>query len=276
MRESQASITSAHVQYIVHNRIIPDEMKPERVPSHDLTFVREGEMVYFVSGECFTACKGEVMYCPRGGLRERPASLTEAYYTSINFIIEPEQTLPLPFHITASDSSALNYYLNALLNTYTQGGNYASHSCDLLLELIIYELLKSCALNAANGHVQLMKSYIQDNYTGKLTLDMISAFVHLYPTYCGTLFKQSEGISIHAYINRLRLNHAARLLRLTTLPASDIAEQTGYCDSGHFCHAFVKYCGMTPSAYRRCCVEAPVSEKRMQIFFENKDEDEDE
>jgi len=43
---------------------------------------------------------------------------------------------------------------------------------------------------------------------------------------------------------------ASRLLRETSLPASDILYRVGFNDPAHFARTFGKITGLTPSAYR--------------------------
>lgn len=54
-----------------------------------------------------------------------------------------------------------------------------------------------------------------------------------------------------AYLTRLRLNAAARLLAQTAWPLARIAECAGYRSEAAFCRAFRRHFAMTPAAWRR-------------------------
>lgn len=59
-------------------------------------------------------------------------------------------------------------------------------------------------------------------------------------------FKAASGQSPHAYVTRLRMEEALRLLRSTSRPIFDIALDTGYATAAHFSHTFRRHWGITP------------------------------
>lgn len=65
------------------------------------------------------------------------------------------------------------------------------------------------------------------------------------------LFKERTGVSLHAYMQRLRIRQSLDLLRQTNRPIVDIAIELGFSSHSHFGAAFLKFVGSTPSDYRR-------------------------
>ncbi len=61
-----------------------------------------------------------------------------------------------------------------------------------------------------------------------------------------------------AWINSVRMEHAARLIREGTLPVADVAEAVGIGNVGHFYRLFRDQYGTTPRAYRERARRAPV------------------
>ena len=59
-----------------------------------------------------------------------------------------------------------------------------------------------------------------------------------------------EGHSFRDLLAEARYVKAQHLLRHTTLPVEAIAQQLGYAESAAFIHAFQRWAGMTPSAFR--------------------------
>lgn len=53
------------------------------------------------------------------------------------------------------------------------------------------------------------------------------------------------------HLERLRLERAMQLLRLSTHNLYDLAAAVGFCDAKHFSRRFHAIVGMTPSDYRR-------------------------
>ncbi len=59
-----------------------------------------------------------------------------------------------------------------------------------------------------------------------------------------------EGQSFRDLLAEARYTKAQHLLRHTTLPIEAIAQQLGYAESAAFIHAFQRWAGMSPSAFR--------------------------
>lgn len=63
-------------------------------------------------------------------------------------------------------------------------------------------------------------------------------------------FKAASGQSPHAYVTRLRMEEALRLLRSTSHPIFEIALDTGYATAAHFSQTFRRFWGITPREAR--------------------------
>ncbi len=66
-------------------------------------------------------------------------------------------------------------------------------------------------------------------------------------------FKQSTGMTPHAFIARRRLEQSADMLRSTNLSATRIAMECGFSSSSHFTTAFRRAFGANPIEFRRKC-----------------------
>ncbi|MFN4243460.1 MAG: substrate-binding domain-containing protein [Tepidisphaerales bacterium] len=64
-------------------------------------------------------------------------------------------------------------------------------------------------------------------------------------------FVSKLGRTMHDEIIRVRIDHARRLLRNTSLPMKEIASLCGFSDDSKFSTAFKKTLGITPRDYRR-------------------------
>ena len=65
------------------------------------------------------------------------------------------------------------------------------------------------------------------------------------------LFRQASGEPLLAYINRQRMERAARLLRETTLAGKEVAWACGFSAHNYFIRVFRAHHGMTPQAWRQ-------------------------
>lgn len=94
-------------------------------------------------------------------------------------------------------------------------------------------------------------NYIRKNYMENITLDELASLVHLQPNYLCALFKKRTGRTIFDHITRLRINNASTLLRSTSLPVNQIAEQCGFPSISFFTRKFTALHGCSPTAYRK-------------------------
>ena len=78
----------------------------------------------------------------------------------------------------------------------------------------------------------------------------IAAAVGVHPVHLARSFRRHHGCTIGAYVRRLRIDKACRLLAGTALPLSQIALDVGFSHQSHFTNAFKRAIGQTPSAYR--------------------------
>lgn len=99
--------------------------------------------------------------------------------------------------------------------------------------------------------VERVLNYIGRNIFRKITLDEIADYVELTPTYLCSIFMEQQGISIHQYIQREKIEAACNLLSQTTRSISDIALYTGFQTQSHFAAIFRKWKGMTPREYKK-------------------------
>lgn len=101
-------------------------------------------------------------------------------------------------------------------------------------------------------YVRSVKKYIEDNYRSQdFTVDAICGMMHLSHSYICRVFNAVEGCTIISYIEALRLDKAAELLRDTTLSVNSIAGSVGYKDPLHFMKRFKKHFGITALQYRK-------------------------
>ena len=93
-------------------------------------------------------------------------------------------------------------------------------------------------------------SYIQNNYSRKISLAAVAEHVGLSSGYLCRIFKEETSVSINAYINNLRMTRAGELLKDKNSYIKEVAISVGFEDQLYFSRLFKRYYGMTPSEYR--------------------------
>lgn len=98
----------------------------------------------------------------------------------------------------------------------------------------------------------LAVTYINQNYYNpSLSFSDVAKYIHTNTAYLSRVFKQEMGIGISEYMNRLRVEQAARLLRETDIRVAQAAEKVGIEDARYFSSLFKRYAGTSPSLYRK-------------------------
>ena len=96
-----------------------------------------------------------------------------------------------------------------------------------------------------------MVSYIQQNFTGKISLREFGEQFHLSEKYISRYFKEHFHITLSQYVTYLRLEHAKQLLQDTDIPVTDVAMQSGYQNVSYFIRCFQMAYAVSPLKYRK-------------------------
>jgi AraC family transcriptional regulator, arabinose operon regulatory protein len=97
---------------------------------------------------------------------------------------------------------------------------------------------------------RMLRRYLDEQFDRNISLLDLARRVHVSRWHLCREFKRYFGISPIEYVLRLRMQHAAHLLRDPDLNISDIARQCGYDDPFHFSKLFRKHHGLSPRHMR--------------------------
>jgi len=101
-----------------------------------------------------------------------------------------------------------------------------------------------------SGMVRAILGYIEASMPGPITLSDLSAAFFMSEGHLSRIFRKEMGMSIMAYVKRLRIQTAARLLLDSSEPVGVIAARVGIGDANYFCRMFKSVMGVSPSEYR--------------------------
>ncbi len=93
--------------------------------------------------------------------------------------------------------------------------------------------------------------FIHQNYATDLTTEDICGKFYCSRSHFSHSFKRETGKSFREYLIEIRLSHAKRLLRYSTLSIGEIAFSVGFSDANYFSSVFKRAVGISPAAYRR-------------------------
>ncbi|MBN1144767.1 MAG: AraC family transcriptional regulator [Bacteroidales bacterium] len=105
--------------------------------------------------------------------------------------------------------------------------------------------------NYYQSKVQEVIQYIENNLDQELTIKTLAERSNISLFHFHRIFKASVGTPLGTYINRLRLDAAAKLIRQSGIPIGEIALQIGYNDVSAFSKSFTRTFSISPTDYRQ-------------------------
>jgi len=93
--------------------------------------------------------------------------------------------------------------------------------------------------------------YVRDNYAERVTVTQATQIVHMSQAQFTKVFKKVSGMTFVAYLTRVRITNALRLLREPDWTIAEIAAKTGFSDQSYFDRRFRQAFGKSPREWRQ-------------------------
>jgi AraC-like DNA-binding protein len=250
------------------------------INSHELIFVRQGELGMHEEGTCFKVSTGEMLLLRagrrHGGTADYPSDLS-FYWIHFDVVgdlrsspvarkrkrIEGE--LELPRHGRVARPDRLAELFHQFLNDQ-ESGRLTSLSADLLLTLMLHEAsdrrVPVEADEAAGATLAAQANrLIGTRFHESLQTSTLAAELDCNPDYLGRVYQRAYGHTVTEAIHRARLKEARALLIEGLQNVTQIARSVGYSDAGYFRRVFRHQQGISPRTYRRMHARAHVNTK---------------
>ncbi|WP_178075791.1 AraC family transcriptional regulator [Paenibacillus oralis] len=245
----------------------------------EIYYLVSGERCYFIKNQTYHIRGGDVVLIPMDVLHKTSPSgrlsqpherilinfRTEAFAGylpgregEINRLFEDYPVVRL----TAEEQNFMQPLFSRMLAEQSRRETGYEDYCRLLLSELLLNLVRLAENRPVDdGEAEAGKrpyreiaevaKYITAHYEENLSLSGLAGRFHLSPYYLSHIFPRVTGMTLVAYINRVRIEQACRLLRETELPVTEIAYRVGYQSGTHFGRVFKKVKGISPQGYRR-------------------------
>lgn len=98
---------------------------------------------------------------------------------------------------------------------------------------------------------QRAAEYISKNFQSQISLSDVAKEFYLSPKYFSNAFSKHIGCSFVAYLTKLRVFHAQKLLVTTDKSITDISQDSGFNTFSSFSRAFKSQTNLSPVEYRK-------------------------
>lgn len=95
-----------------------------------------------------------------------------------------------------------------------------------------------------------LQQWISEHPDQDHAVERLAARVAMSPRHFARVFRDEIGCTPAAYVERVRIEVARRLLETTSLPAPDVARASGFGTTDTLRRAFARRVGVSPSEYR--------------------------
>ena len=101
-------------------------------------------------------------------------------------------------------------------------------------------------------NLQRLLDYINLNYEKDISLQTLADEINYSVNYVSSLFKKYSSITFKEYLDRIRISHAAELIRRndTNHSFTEISARCGYDNIRTFNNVFKRIMGCTPTDYK--------------------------
>lgn len=227
-----------------------------------------GSIIVMPAGAChaFTAPRNLVLYNlyflaewlagDLGSLRDEPLALT--LFFQDHLFAKPEEPRAEIGKIKSGIFNLVRESLDMLEREASLSGLH--RETILRLSLLRLLVLVSRGFTSSEATAQIGRAEVRRAITlieHALLEGTSPALAHLAQRcglslhHLGRLFRHETGLSLGSYIQRRRIDYAARLLLDPSLTFTEIAYRLQFTDSSHFTHRFKKMKGCTPSVFRQ-------------------------
>ena len=165
------------------------------------------------------------------------------------------------FTVTAAELVALQYTLQLLATEIAQPLPGSPLILDRLADIFFVQTLRAYLGSgnvrdvrwfgaAADPQIGAALRLLHEQSAHTWTVEELAATVNMSRSAFALRFKKFVGDAPMEYLARCRIEKAARLLRESALPLSQIAAEIGYDSEASFNKAFKRHLGVPPGQYR--------------------------
>jgi len=229
-------------------------------PYNALEFIAGGEWELRLEGETHQLRPGSVFaYGPGTAytLQARGESGWSKYFVDFGGTAAGEQLRAAGLEAGAEALVLQHRWLRELFDQLVETRHFAPavqrrlarSTSRLILERLPHHLTLDDQKTAAWLSFERCRDCLSEHYLTLPSLSAAAAACAVSPAYLSRLFHRFSNESPKAFVDRMRMNHAAQKLLRGDFQVKVVAAEVGYADVFHFSRVFKRCFGVPPSEY---------------------------
>ena len=150
------------------------------------------------------------------------------------------------------------FYFGQLLHEAENKQQYCDILCKNILEILVIHIMRTFRFYTFNSIYQdetiecsKIKSYIDNNFMAKITLEQLAEIAHINKFYLVHRFTKAYGLSPINYLIEKKIQGCQELLETTDYSVLQISQTAGFSSQSYFSQTYKRLRGTSPAAYRK-------------------------
>ncbi|WP_173275590.1 AraC family transcriptional regulator [Paenibacillus sp. NEAU-GSW1] len=233
-------------------------------PFNKLYFITEGAGWIRIDGEDYRPKPGQMLLVPANSRHSfSPIEGRKPFlknWCHFNVMVGPFdlfQWIHVPLCIDIEDVEGMNRKFTEMIGHFHSKDSFFARLREkqMLLDIVaaFLDLVPISVMQHRSEEMNrlgIIQRFVESRLDCGISVEQMAEAVHLHPNYFISYFKKHFGMPPLKYVNRKRADHAKQLLTTTSLSIKEIADRTGFKETGHFTKFFRKETSFTPTDYR--------------------------
>lgn len=214
----------------------------------DIVFcVKDKEGRYVVVNDSFLArvdARSKVDVIGKDAFELFPRALAQRYHAQDQDVFKNGKEINDAIDMTVYPNGSLGWCLTSKIPIHDEFGEIVG------LATISKDLSMATQNDAVSPKFSETIDYIQKNFNEHLEIKNLAVMAAMTVSQFQRRTKMIYGMTVWQFIKKTRVSEAARLLKTSVIPMSEIAFRCGFCDQSALTRRFKEATGFTPREYR--------------------------
>jgi len=246
-----SSIREVRQSVIYHNA--PYLSKVPRI-YHTLVLITEGILLYKMPEKTYRVQTGELFFIPKGKTDSSYSEGNSVHYFLIDFEAEADDASLGYLQWTGKQNERAN---DTLFRKIEQIWQERSFGCQMRCREILYGMLYGIAVHRYHEsenyykikRIQPVLQKIHTDFSYTIGMNELALLCQMSTGNMTRLFREVTHCTPSAYLLKIRMENAKRLLMTGAYSVAEIAVQCGYTEQYSFSRAFTRLYGIAPSRW---------------------------